>query len=76
MATVLWARTRRSWPFYATLALVAAEAAQYVAGLEGALWLHLPLGVTTIAGIVILTLAVWRTPFPRRTKQPQEPVDA
>ncbi|MFF4674222.1 hypothetical protein ACFY1C_31070 [Streptomyces sp. NPDC001279] len=75
VAAVLWAGSRRSWPFFGTLAVVVAEAVQYFAGLKGALWLHLPLGVTTIAGIVILTIAVWRTPFPRRTKRDQEDGD-
>ncbi|MFG3223888.1 hypothetical protein ACGF07_03755 [Kitasatospora sp. NPDC048194] len=68
-AGVLWARARRSWPFTATLAVVAAETVQYFAGLDGALWLHLPLGVATIAGLVVLAGAVWRAPFPGRTGQ-------
>ncbi|MFD8706428.1 hypothetical protein ACFV1W_28135 [Kitasatospora sp. NPDC059648] len=64
-AGVVWARARRSWPLTATLAVVAAETVQYFAGLDGALWLHLPLGVATIAGLVVLTAALWRRPFPR-----------
>ena len=50
----LWRRLRWprcSWP---TLLLVVAETAQYFAGLAGALELHLPLGVVTIAGLVVL----------------------
>ncbi|MFF4922625.1 hypothetical protein ACFY4B_18760 [Kitasatospora sp. NPDC001261] len=65
-ALVVWIRLRRSWPAAATLAAVAAETAQYVAGTEGALWLHLPLGVATIAGLAVLTIALWRTPLPPR----------
>ncbi|MGC4938802.1 hypothetical protein [Kribbella sp. DT2] len=59
VAIVVWVRRRVSWPFVATLVLVGAETAQYFAGLAGALWLHLPLGVMTIAGLVVLFIAVW-----------------
>jgi hypothetical protein len=68
-AIVVWVRLRQVWPFFATLALVAAETAQYFAGLNGALWLHLPLGVMTIAALVVLFIAVWRRPL-RRQPQP------
>ncbi|MEV0402702.1 hypothetical protein [Actinoallomurus sp. NPDC050550] len=61
-AIVVWVRSRQAWPFLATLALVAAETVQYFAGMDGALWLHLPLGVLTIAGLVVLFIAVWRRP--------------
>ncbi|MFG2908506.1 hypothetical protein ACGF13_25990 [Kitasatospora sp. NPDC048286] len=67
-ALVLWARLRRGWPAAATLAVAAAETAQYFAGLDGALWLHLPLGVATIAATVVLTIALWRTPLPARRR--------
>ncbi|MFD8751036.1 hypothetical protein ACFV0O_08640 [Kitasatospora sp. NPDC059577] len=66
-AVVVRVRLRRSWPLLATLAVVAAETVQYVAGLRGALWLHLPLGVATVTGIVVLAVALWRTPLPPRT---------
>ncbi|MFD8863580.1 hypothetical protein ACFV1F_04140 [Streptomyces sp. NPDC059590] len=56
---------RPAWPFLATLALLAAETVQYFAGLDGALWLHLPLGVLTIVGLVVLFIAVWRQPVSR-----------
>ncbi|WP_460653401.1 hypothetical protein [Kribbella endophytica] len=59
VAIVVWVRRRVSWPFVATVVLVAAETAQYFAGMAGALWLHLPLGVMTIAGLVVLFVAVW-----------------
>ena len=61
-AIVVWVRLRQAWPFLATLALVAAETVQYFAGMDGALWLHLPLGVLTIVGLVVLFIAVWRRP--------------
>jgi hypothetical protein len=65
-AIVVWARARRAWPFLATLAVVAAETVQYFAGLDGALWLHFPLGVLTIAGLVLLFVAVWWQPTSRQ----------
>ncbi|MFF2747430.1 hypothetical protein ACFVVA_18010 [Kitasatospora sp. NPDC058048] len=65
-ALVVWIRLRRGWPAAATLAVVAAETVQYFAGRDGALWLHLPLGVATIAATVVLTIALWRTPLPAR----------
>ncbi|MFC5187800.1 hypothetical protein [Actinomadura harenae] len=60
VAIVVWVRLRRVGPFAATLALVAAETVQYFAGQAGALWLHLPLGVATIAALVVQFVAVWR----------------
>ncbi|MEV6876195.1 hypothetical protein [Amycolatopsis sp. NPDC051128] len=71
VAIVVWARLRLAWPFLATVPLVAAETAQYFAGLDGALWLHLPLGVLTIAALVVLVVAVWRQPL-----RPREAGDA
>ncbi|MQY36997.1 hypothetical protein SRB17_49990 [Streptomyces sp. RB17] len=64
-AVVVWVRLRRAWPFVATLALVAAETVQYFAGMDGALWLHLPLGVLTIVALAVLFIAVWRQPLRR-----------
>ncbi|MGW5360925.1 hypothetical protein [Actinopolymorpha pittospori] len=61
-AIVVWVRSRQAWPFLATLVLVVAETVQYFAGMDGALWLHLPLGVLTIVGLVVLFIAVWRRP--------------
>ncbi|MGW0188967.1 hypothetical protein ACWDV7_24795 [Streptomyces sp. NPDC003362] len=66
VAIVLWVRRRQAWPFLATLAVAAAETVQYFAGLEGALWLHIPLGVLTVAGVVLLFVAVWLAPLRRR----------
>ena len=62
-AIVVWARLRQAWPCLSTLALVAAETVQYFAGMAGALWLHLPLGVATIVGIVVQFIAVWIRPI-------------
>ncbi|WP_207400509.1 hypothetical protein [Actinomadura roseirufa] len=70
-AIVIWVRGRVSWPFHATLALVVAETVQYLAGQDGALWLHLPLGVMTIAGLVVLFIAVWRRPLRLRPRPPR-----
>jgi hypothetical protein len=62
---VVRVRSRRAWPFVATLALVVAETVQYFAGLDGALWLHLPLGVLTVVGHVVMFIAVWWLPTSR-----------
>ncbi|WP_433519623.1 hypothetical protein ACQP2T_31185 [Nonomuraea sp. CA-143628] len=59
VAIVVWIRLRRIWPFLATVAVVAAETVQYFAGLDGALWLHIPLGVMTVVALVVLFIAVW-----------------
>ncbi|MFF4381719.1 hypothetical protein [Kitasatospora sp. NPDC001547] len=65
-ALVCRIRLRRSWPLAGAFAVAVAESVQYFAGLGGALWLHLPLGVATIAATVVLTIALWRTPLPPR----------
>jgi hypothetical protein len=67
-AAAVWIRVRRAWPFWASLALLLGGVAQYFAGMDGALWLHLPLGVTLIAGITVVTAALWMRPLPRRVK--------
>ncbi|NUR91362.1 MAG: hypothetical protein HOY71_45440 [Nonomuraea sp.] len=64
VAILVWVRLRRAGPFAGTLAVVAAETVQYFAGLQGALWLHVPLGVMTVAGLVVQFVAVWRRPQP------------
>jgi hypothetical protein len=68
-AAAVWLRVRRAWPFWLSLALVAAETAQYLAGMDGALWLHLPLGVAVIAALAVGFIAVWMRPLPRRRKE-------
>ncbi|WUJ70414.1 hypothetical protein OG809_35615 [Kribbella soli] len=65
-AVMVWVRLRQSWPFVASLAVVVAETVQYFAGTGGALWLHIPLGVMTVAAVVMLFIAVWRQPLVRR----------
>jgi hypothetical protein len=62
-AAVVWIRLRHSGLFLASLAVVAAETVQYLAGMDGALWLHLPLGVLTIVGLVVQFIVVWRRPL-------------
>ncbi|MEU4345859.1 hypothetical protein [Streptomyces sp. NPDC023838] len=76
VAITVWVRMRQVWPFLTTLGLVVAETVQYVAGTSGALWLHLPLGVMTVAALVVQFIAVWRRPLPRRPRTPQESVRA
>ncbi|KDN81236.1 hypothetical protein [Kitasatospora cheerisanensis] len=65
-AVVLWFRSRLGWPLVGTALVVIAETVQYFAGLDGALWLHLPLGVATIVGLTVLTLGLLRVPLPGR----------
>jgi hypothetical protein len=67
-AAVVWGRLRLAWPFLATLALVAAETVQYLLGMTGALWAHFPLGVATIAGLVVMFVGVWCRPLDRRAR--------
>lgn len=62
-AAVVWIRLRHSGLFLASLAVVAAETVQYLAGMDGALWLHLPLGVLTIVGLAGQFVVVWRQPL-------------
>ncbi|MCE6998141.1 hypothetical protein LZG04_25575 [Saccharothrix sp. S26] len=59
-AIVVRFRLRRSGPLVATAAVVVAETVQYFAGLDGALWLHVPLGVMTVAALVVQFVVVWR----------------
>jgi hypothetical protein len=66
VAVVGWVRLRRAGPSAATAVVVAAETVQYFAGLDGALWLHVPLGVMTVAALVVQFIAAWREPLPNR----------
>ncbi|MFJ8441526.1 hypothetical protein [Kitasatospora griseola] len=68
-AMVLWFRSRISWPLTGTAVVVIAETVQYFAGLDGTLWLHLPLGVATIAALTVLTIGLLRTPLPGRGQE-------
>ncbi|NUT12359.1 MAG: hypothetical protein HOQ38_17990 [Nonomuraea sp.] len=65
-AILVWVRLRQAGPFAATAAVVAAETVQYFAGLDGALWLHVPLGVMTVAALVVQFVSVWSRPLLRR----------
>jgi hypothetical protein len=65
-AIIVWVRLRQAWPLLATTAVAVAETVQYFAGLGGALWLHIPLGVMTGAALVVQFIAVWRRPLLRR----------
>ena len=67
-AVAVWIRVRLQWPLWASLALMVGASGQYVAGIEGQLWLHCPLGVALIAGIAAAFAAVWMRPLPRRRK--------
>jgi hypothetical protein len=62
-AAAVWIRLRHSGLFFASLAVVAVETVQYLAGMDGALWLHLPLGVFTIVGLAGQFIVVWRQPL-------------
>ncbi|MEV4460390.1 hypothetical protein [Microbispora sp. NPDC049633] len=66
VAIAVWVRLRRALPFLTTTAVVAAETVQYFAGLDGTLWLHLPLGVTTVVAVVVQFIDVWRRPLLRK----------
>ncbi|MDP9868393.1 MULTISPECIES: hypothetical protein [Streptosporangium] len=65
VAVAVWVRLRQVWPFLTAMAVVAAETVQYFAGLDGALWLHLPLGVMTVVAVVVQFIDVWRRPVLR-----------
>lgn len=75
-AIMVWVRLRRAAQFPATVALVAAETVQYVAGLHGALWLHIPLGVMIVAALVVQFVAVWCRPVPGRPRARRNERDA
>jgi hypothetical protein len=66
VAIAVWVRLRTVWPLVATVLIVTAETAQYFAGLDGALWLHIPLGVMIVAALVVQFISVWSHPLTRR----------
>jgi hypothetical protein len=68
VAAVAWVKLRRAWPCLVSAALLAAELVQYLAGMDGALWLHIPLGVMLVAAVVVMCCAVWLRPLPRRSR--------
>jgi hypothetical protein len=65
VGAVASARMRRRWPVTVSVLIVAAEAGQYMAGLSGLLWVHLPLGVMIIAALAVSSAAVWAGPRER-----------
>ncbi|WP_433220845.1 hypothetical protein [Microtetraspora malaysiensis] len=74
-AIAVWIRLRQAGPFLATMAVVAAETVQYFAGMSGALWLHIPLGVMTVVAVVVQFIAVWRRPLQRRPAEKKKEAD-
>ena len=65
-AIVVLARLHQRWPLAPSIAIVIAETVQYFAGMLGALWLHIPLGVIIVVAIVLQFIAVWRGPLGKR----------
>ena len=63
---VVWRRVRVLWPLTASAGLAAAETLQYYLGMHGPLWLHIPLGVAIVAGVVVQFVMVWSRPPVRR----------
>ncbi|MEU0835465.1 hypothetical protein ACNPQM_29780 [Streptomyces sp. NPDC056231] len=59
-------RMRRLWPIAVSMLILAAETGQYMAGLSGLLWVHIPLGVMIVAALAVLSAAVWVLPLPNR----------
>ncbi len=59
-ALALWLVRGPRWLFWVSLLLAAGETAQYFAGTDGALDLHIPLGVALVVGTALATIAVWR----------------
>ncbi|RII18402.1 hypothetical protein DSC45_10825 [Streptomyces sp. YIM 130001] len=58
------------WPLAATTTVVAGETGQYLAGAEGLLALHIPLGVSLVGAAGLLFLTVWWRPLGARRPQP------
>lgn len=59
-------RTRTWWPTAVAALITAGETGQYLAGLAGALDLHLPLGVALVAATAVFVVALWCDPAVRR----------
>lgn len=76
LAFIVTVAARRWWPTVLSVLLVAAETAQYIAGLDGTLWLHLPLGVAVVAGAAIAAMALWILPAPARRGAERSVADA
>jgi len=71
VAVVQWRPGRGPlWPVFVSAALFAAEAVQIVLGYARVLIIHIPLGVSIIAAIVLLLVWAWKpiTPSPDEDK--------
>jgi hypothetical protein len=55
-----WAGRGRSWPIYASLAIALAVEVQVGAGFGGVLAVHIPLGVSIVAGQILVTVWLFR----------------
>lgn len=60
LSALLWWRGGTRWPFWASLLLFLGESGQYLAGVSGALDLHVPLGVALAASASIMLAAICR----------------
>lgn len=60
LSALLWWRGGTRGPFWASLLLLFGEFGQYLAGMSGALDLHIPLGVALAVSASITLAAIWR----------------
>jgi len=61
VGVLIWRPGRgAAWPALVSLGVLAAEVLQITLGFARSLSLHVPLGVAIIAGLIVLTLRVWR----------------
>lgn len=56
----VWAGHGRRWPMYAAIGILLAEQVQTGLGYEGAVAIHIPLGVSVIAMQILLTVWLFR----------------
>lgn len=62
----VWRGRGRAWPLHTSIVLVLAEQVQVGLGYEGILAIHIPLGVSVIAGQLLLTVWLFRAAAARR----------
>jgi hypothetical protein len=66
VGVLIWRPGRgAAWPALISLGVLAAEVLQITLGFARSLSMHVPLGVAIIAGLIVLTLRVWRPEEPR-----------
>lgn len=65
----VWAGRGRTWPLWGSLGVVLAEQAQTGLGYEGAVAIHIPLGVSVIAMQILLTVWLFGAGA-RRSREP------